>query len=124
MPLLPIILCALGFTAGCMAANKNKSASDKCRISDRKKIYSTLKLFAKYLPFLRRVKNMSQDQLASGLGVSRQTINGIENGRTDLSIPMAIALMAIFDELAKDDPLLDGIFESIATLADLIYEDL
>lgn len=35
---------------------------------------------------------MSQGELASALGVSRQTINSIENGRYLPSLPLALAI--------------------------------
>ena len=39
---------------------------------------------------------MSQNALAEALGVSRQTINAIENERYDPSLPLAFAIAKIF----------------------------
>lgn len=47
---------------------------------------------------LRAVRSMSQGQLGDLLGVSRQTINAIENGRHDPSLPLAFAIAGVFAE--------------------------
>jgi len=44
----------------------------------------------------RAKKRMTQDELASKAGVSRQTINAIENERYDPSLPLAFALAKAF----------------------------
>ncbi|MBU8853404.1 transcriptional regulator [Priestia megaterium] len=41
---------------------------------------------------LRKLKRMSQDQLAQTCGVSRQTINAIENNKYDPSLMLAFQL--------------------------------
>jgi putative transcriptional regulator len=41
---------------------------------------------------------MSQGALATALGVSRQTINSIENGRYLPSLPLALAIARTFEE--------------------------
>lgn len=46
---------------------------------------------------LRLGLGMSQNALAEELGVSRQTINAIENERYDPSLPLAFAIAKIFD---------------------------
>jgi putative transcriptional regulator len=45
---------------------------------------------------LRVQKDMAQGQLAEAMGVSRQTINSIENERYTPSLPLAIALARFF----------------------------
>jgi putative transcriptional regulator len=45
---------------------------------------------------LRMQHNMAQGQLAEAMGVSRQTINSIENERYTPSLPLAIALARYF----------------------------
>jgi putative transcriptional regulator len=47
---------------------------------------------------LRGLRGMSQGQLATALGVSRQTINSIENGRYLPSLPLALAIARNFEE--------------------------
>ena len=54
------------------------------------------------LRVLRAEHNLSQAQLAQQAGVSRQTINAIETGKYDPSLPLAFKLSAIF-ELAIED---------------------
>ena len=45
---------------------------------------------------LRTQRRWSQEQLAVALEVSRQTVNAIENGRYDPSLPLAFKLAAVF----------------------------
>jgi putative transcriptional regulator len=45
---------------------------------------------------LRMRRNLAQGQLATAMGVSRQTINSIENERYTPSLPLAIALARYF----------------------------
>ena len=45
---------------------------------------------------LRAETGMSQRELAETLGVSRQTVNSIETGRYDPSLPLAIAIARYF----------------------------
>jgi putative transcriptional regulator len=47
---------------------------------------------------LRVARSWSQATLGDALGVSRQTINAIENGRYDPSLPLAFKLAALFEE--------------------------
>ena len=46
---------------------------------------------------LRKSKNISQNDLADALFVSRQTVNSIENGKFDPSLTLAIKLTKYFD---------------------------
>ncbi|MDB0002788.1 helix-turn-helix transcriptional regulator [Gammaproteobacteria bacterium] len=46
---------------------------------------------------LRMIKNVSQNDLADALSVSRQTINSIENGKFDPSLTLAIKLTRYFN---------------------------
>ena len=45
---------------------------------------------------LRMQQNLAQGQLAEAMGVSRQTINSIENERYTPSLPLALALARFF----------------------------
>lgn len=45
---------------------------------------------------LRTDAGLSQGQLAEELGVTRQTINVIENGRYDPSLPLALKIGKLF----------------------------
>jgi putative transcriptional regulator len=45
---------------------------------------------------LRTGKGLAQGELAEAMGVSRQTINSIENDRYTPSLPLAIALARYF----------------------------
>ena len=51
---------------------------------------------------LRTAADLSQSELGAALGVSRQTINSIENGRYLPSLPLAIAIARHFDTTVED----------------------
>lgn len=46
---------------------------------------------------LRAARRWSQADLADQLDVSRQTVNSIENGRYDPSLPLAFRVASVFD---------------------------
>ena len=48
------------------------------------------------LRVLRAEREWSQAELAARLGVSRQTVNAIENDRYDPSLPLAFAIARVF----------------------------
>jgi len=54
------------------------------------------------LRVLRAERDWSQADLAARLEVSRQTINAIETGRYDPSLPLAFAIAKIFGELIEE----------------------
>ena len=49
------------------------------------------------LKVLRAERDWSQSDLAARLDVSRQSVNAIETGRYDPSLPLAFKIAAIFD---------------------------
>jgi putative transcriptional regulator len=51
---------------------------------------------------LRSDRGLSQGELGSALGVSRQTINAIETGRYTPSLPLALALARYFDRQVEE----------------------
>ncbi len=48
------------------------------------------------LRILRAERNWSQAELADALGVSRQTVNAIETGKYDPSLPLAFKIAHVF----------------------------
>jgi len=54
------------------------------------------------LRVLRAERRWSQAELAERLGVSRQTINAIETGKYDPSLPLAFSLARIFELKIED----------------------
>ncbi|MEL7279285.1 MAG: helix-turn-helix transcriptional regulator [Pseudomonadota bacterium] len=46
---------------------------------------------------LRKQRGNSQQELAEGLNVTRQTVNAIERGRYDPSLPLAFDIARYFD---------------------------
>jgi putative transcriptional regulator len=55
-----------------------------------------------HLKKLREDRGWSQGQLAEALEVSRQTVNAIENGRYDPSLPLAFTIAALFKLRIED----------------------
>lgn len=51
---------------------------------------------------LREQTGLSQAALATALGVSRQTINSIETGKYDPSLPLAIRLARHFETRVEE----------------------
>lgn len=50
------------------------------------------------LKVLRAERDWSQAQLAEHLGVSRQTVNALETGRYDPSLPLAFKIARVFGQ--------------------------
>jgi putative transcriptional regulator len=57
---------------------------------------------------LRAGKTLSQQALGAALGVSRQTINAIEQGRYDPSLPLAIRIARYFGHAVEEIFHVDG----------------
>ncbi len=51
---------------------------------------------------LRAERGWSQGGLATELGVSRQTVNAIETGKYDPSLPLAFRIAALFERTIED----------------------
>jgi len=60
------------------------------------------------LRVLRAERGWTQGELAERAGVSRQTINVIETGRYDPSLPLAFSLARLFEARIEDVFLPDG----------------
>jgi putative transcriptional regulator len=54
------------------------------------------------LKVLRAERDLSQAELAGLVGVSRQTINAIETGKYDPSLPLAFKLAGLFKLSIED----------------------
>ena len=54
------------------------------------------------LKVLRAEKDWSQEELGKHLEVSRQTINAIENGKYDPSLPLAFKIAKLFERNIED----------------------
>lgn len=54
------------------------------------------------LKVLRAERDWSQAKLAELLDVSRQTINAIENGKYDPSLPLAFKIADLFESKIED----------------------
>lgn len=50
------------------------------------------------LKVLRAERDWSQAELAERLGVSRQTVNALETGRYDPSLPLAFKIARVFEQ--------------------------
>ena len=51
---------------------------------------------------LRAVKDLTQEDLAQALGVSRQTINAIEKGKYNPSLDLAFKMAAYFETTIEE----------------------
>ena len=63
------------------------------------------------LPVLRAKARMSQGEVASRIGISRQTYNSIETGKKDVSITIFLALIAFFQNNSKTEEMMFSIIE-------------
>jgi putative transcriptional regulator len=54
------------------------------------------------LRVLRAERDWSQAELADRLGVSRQTVNAIETGKYDPSLPLAFGIARLFDRMIEE----------------------
>ena len=54
------------------------------------------------LRVLRAERNWSQAELASQLRVSRQTVNAIESGKFDPSLPLAFNISRVFQQSIEE----------------------
>lgn len=54
------------------------------------------------LRVLRAERQWSQGDLAEKLGVSRQTVNALETGKYDPSLPLAFKIARLFDRRIED----------------------
>lgn len=60
------------------------------------------------LRVLRAEHDLSQADLAQRLGVSRQTVNAIETGKYDPSLPLAFKVAQVFTKRIEDIFFPDG----------------
>ena len=51
---------------------------------------------------LREEKGLTQAQLGKALGVSRQSVNSIEKGKYDPSLPLDIAIARLFGRAVEE----------------------
>jgi putative transcriptional regulator len=54
------------------------------------------------IPLLRAQRGWTQADLAQRAGVSRQTINAIETGKFDPSLPLAFRLAKLFEQRIEE----------------------
>ena len=59
------------------------------------------------LKVLRAERNLSQDDVAKMLNVSRQTINAIEREKYDPSLPLGIKIAKLFNQKVEEIFFLD-----------------
>ena len=62
---------------------------------------------AENLKVLRNKRNLTQDELATKIGISRQTLMNIENKKRDMSWTTFIALITIFRAESSTSDLLE-----------------
>jgi len=68
----------------------------------RKQLYGDKNLVGKNIERIRKEQGIKQEELAQAMGVSRQTIGSLENGRYNPSIILAIKLARFFGMAVED----------------------
>lgn len=74
-----------------------------------------ISLMIKNLPVLRAAVDLTQEQLSAKLGVSRQTIVAIENGKSPLTWSLYLAMVCVFRLYDESEKLMEmlGLFDRI-----------
>ena len=54
------------------------------------------------IKLLRAEKNWSQAELAERIAIARQSLNAIENGKADPSLPLGMRIARVFDLRVED----------------------
>lgn len=77
------------------------------------------KLFRNELPVLRAKAQVSQEELAKKIGISRQTYSSLETGKREMSWTTFLALIAYFQNNENTNKMIseiDGLSEGIEML--------
>jgi putative transcriptional regulator len=61
-----------------------------------------IEFFSHQIKTLREAKQLTQEELAHELGISRQSIIALERGRCLPSLPLALSLADVFDLVLED----------------------
>ncbi len=69
--------------------------------------------FQLHLKLIRQAINCDQGELGELIGVSRQTINNIENFRSPLNATQYVALAAVIDKKIEEKPALRNLIDAI-----------
>ena len=84
----------------------NSEYTDKIR-------HNLIELLRSELPVLRTKAKVSQEEIASKIGVSRQTFSSIETGKREMSWTVFLALIAFFQNNDSTRQMLDN-FEGLS----------
>ena len=80
----------------------NSEYTDKIR-------HNLIELLRSELPVLRTKAKVSQEEIASKIGVSRQTFSSIETGKREMSWTVFLALIAFFQNNDSIRQMLDNL---------------
>lgn len=83
-----------------------------------------IELLRNELPVLRAKANVSQEEIANRIGVSRQTFSSLETGKRGMSWTVFLALIAFFQNNDNTRQMLDNIEGLSAGLEMLLSSDL
>ena len=72
-----------------------------------------LNYFAKNISYLRKIRKLSQEDMATGIGVQRSTWSNYENGRTEPNFETMMSIIKFFNVSA--DTILGTDIESFLT---------
>lgn len=82
---------------------------------DREKMIKNLQ---KNLKLVRQASGWDQQQLADLIGVSRQTINNIENQKSPMNATQYVAIAAMLDIRQREKPGLSNVIEAVLMMED------
>lgn len=95
----------------------NNCKGNKYQTDHRRKLAAKLTYD---LPVLRVRMGASQEEMAEKIGISRQTYNSIEKGRTEMSWMVFMALVAVFQNNEETHKMLlniEGIEEELKNIS-------
>lgn len=72
-----------------------------------------MNIFVTNLEVFRKIAKLTQEDLANTIGVTRQTIGGIESGKVEISVTVYLALLFLFNELSKENKMLKAAMEAV-----------
>lgn len=70
----------------------------------------------KHLSLIRECCGLTQTELANIIGVTRQTLNNIENNKSPLSQTQYVAIACLLDIMIKHNPSLQAVIISVLNL--------
>ena len=83
-----------------------------------------LSTFAQYLPVLRAAAKLSQEKLGKMVGLSKEAISHLEQGKSKFRLYYYIAMRSIFEEIScinQDEGITNYVLEIVDSKMDKTY---